>query len=675
MAQDGQGEAPETRKKVDERAEERERRARDRARLRRLIQATVIVVVLVVAAVWLALRATASPSFYGLFPWLSDYTTSWEKSGHKDVACSECHFIPGVGGSARREAVSLSLLVDRLTGVHSTGAFRFPGNVSCAQDGCHAEILGESGDVTWKGVDFSHARHLKQIKRGLSLACTTCHQQVVHGTEKPVDTSSCMACHLKGLEWEEDIYRCELCHDMASAPKDRYDHSQVVKQKMNCEGCHADITPKQGGEVDPGRCVACHPSGDRAVQFSDVKRVHERHVTQLGFACTFCHHPIKHAVHPITLTDDASCSNCHRGVHEAQRGLYLGVNPVHPGAKPQPDPMAKVHVHCEGCHTAWKKAREGEVRSPTGQACNDCHGPGYDKILKQWSSILRRDLAAARKAVDGATAALRGRRIPKASTGALQDARAFLRQVERGHGEHNIVFAVTQLDQAVASVNRALEESKSELRFPRIEDAKRLTANECSRCHLQVPDTVTYRGARFQHEAHVRQVGDCESCHTPYADHGKLAWGKEACAQCHSSAVPIPHPKGFREQMGQVVKKAGFDACLECHNTAQTREQCTPCHSGGPQREIEWQGMKLSHRNHAKHDIECTVCHTELDQHGGLALKPADCNDCHGVTMPHPDDFVETHGQLFEAHRLELETCSTCHEGGMPGEFCQTCHG
>ncbi len=674
MAHDGHENRPDLHGDQAKTAEELERRQRDRARLRRLVQATILVTLLVVAAVWVALRATQSPKFYGLFPWLSDYTASWTESGHSEVPCSDCHFPPGLGGSVRREAVSVSLIVDRLTGVEATSAFRFPGNRSCAREECHGDILGEKGDVLWHGVRFSHRSHLSQLKRGVNLACTTCHQQLVHGKERPVDSSSCMTCHFKGLKWEEDISRCTLCHEMAKAPKDRYDHQEVVKRKMDCQGCHADLV-RGRGEVDRERCVACHPSGDRGALFGEVKKVHGQHVTRLGFACTFCHHPIEHRVHPVTITDDRSCSECHRNAHEAQRALYLGVNPALPGAEPNPDPMARVHVHCQGCHTTWRATRDGDARKPSAKACNDCHGRGYDRILRQWSALLRRDLAAARQAVDGAVSTLRGRRLPEAATAALREARARLEQVKRGHGEHNIVFAVTQLDQAVAAANRALEAAGVARSYPRIADAGRLTANECARCHLQVPDSVRYKGEAFPHGRHVKEVGDCESCHTPYSDHGKLSWGKEACASCHSSAVPIPHPKGFRRQMVRYAKKAGFDACLECHDTPEARERCTPCHLAGPEREIQWNGMAVSHANHARHGIECTTCHTELDKHGGVALTPDECNDCHGLSMPHPDDFVETHGQLFEEGKLELDTCSTCHEGGMPGEFCQTCHG
>ncbi len=644
-----------------------------RAKLRRLVLGTVVVVVILVVTFWAFLRIGTSPSFYARFSWLGEYVASWKASTHAEVPCSECHFAPGAAGDIRAQKVALALVAEKLTGTGSTTAFHSAPEAGCTRDGCHADIV-TGGTIQWRGVRFSHADHLGKIKRGLKPACTTCHQSLVHGAgKKPVSTEACAICHFRKLGWEEDISRCQLCHDVTKLPKDRYDHTLVAKQKMECTGCHADIN-RGTGEVDRDRCVVCHTAGDRAEKYGDVKLVHSVHVDSLGFSCTFCHHPIEHKVHPLTVASDSDCATCHRDVHTATRSLYVRVSTAEPGAKPVPDAMAKVHVRCEGCHTATRKTRDGEVMTGSSKACDDCHGPGYDVILRNWKTMLQRDLAAARRAVNAARSAVRGRRVSKDAREQAAMARKRLRQVEVGHGVHNVVFAAVQLDQAVQEANAALKAAGSAERFPRIADAKRLTANECARCHTVVRKTVTWKGVAFPHAKHVEAVGDCDSCHTPYSDHGKMSWGKEACGTCHSD-VPVPHPRNFRSTMGQLVKKVGFDSCLMCHNTKDSQETCKPCHEGGPTAVIKWNGMALSHANHAKQDIDCTTCHTELSHHGGVALTPAECNECHGVTMPHPDDFAETHGELFMEHKLELDTCSTCHEGGMPGEFCQTCHG
>jgi len=644
-----------------------------KAKLRRLVLGTIMVVVIVAIVFWAFLRVGTSPSFYARFPWLSEYVASWESSSHAKVPCSECHFVPGASGKVRAQKVAVALVAEKLTGTGSTVTFRSAPQAGCTRDDCHADIL-KAPAKEWRGVRFSHADHLGKIKRGLKPACTTCHQSLVHGShKKPVSTAACAVCHFRKLGWEEDISRCQLCHDVANLPKDRYDHAQVAKQKMQCVGCHADIN-KGVGDVDRDRCVVCHTAGDRAEKYSDVKLVHRVHVDGEGFACTFCHHPIEHKVHSLSVASDSDCASCHRDAHTATRSLYLGVSVAEPGAKPSPDAMAKVHVHCEGCHTKAKDLPGGQVMTGSGKACNDCHGPGYDTILRNWKGMLKRDLVAARKAVSAARSAVRGRRVPQSAREQAELARKKLHQVESGHGIHNVVFAAVQLDGAVQAANAALKAAGSGARYPRIADAKRLTANECARCHTTVPKTVRWKGVAFPHAKHAEAAGDCESCHTPYSDHGKMSWGKEACGSCHAD-VPLPHPGNFRSTMGKLVKKVGFDSCMMCHDTKTSRDTCKPCHESGPKREITWKGMALSHTNHARQDIDCTTCHTELSHHGGIALTPAECNECHGVTMPHPEDFAETHGEQFMSHKLELDTCSTCHEGGMPGEFCQTCHG
>ncbi|NOZ94423.1 MAG: hypothetical protein GXP47_06765 [Acidobacteria bacterium] len=646
---------------------------RAKAKLRRLVLGTVVIAVILVLAFWAFLKVGTDPSFYARFPWLTEYVASWKASTHADVPCAACHFEPGAEGAVRAQKVAIALVTERMTDTGSTTAFHSAPEAGCTRDGCHADVL-TGGAIQWRGVRFSHADHLGKIKRGLKPACTTCHQSLVHGTgKKPVSTAACAICHFRKLGWEENISRCQLCHDVTKLPKDRYDHTLVAKEKMKCIGCHADVN-KGVGDVDRDRCVVCHTAGDRAEKYGNVKLVHRVHVDEQGFACTFCHHPIEHKVHPLSVASDTDCANCHRDTHTATRSLYLGVSAADPGAKPAPDAMAKVHVHCEGCHTAAKALGDGEVQLGSGKACDDCHGPGYDRILRAWKGMLRRDLAAARRAVTAARSAVRGQRVPRSAREQVALAQKRLRQVEVGHGVHNVVFAAVQLDDAVRASNAALKAAGSRTRFPRIADAKRLTANECARCHTTIAKTVTWQGVPFPHAKHAGVVGDCTSCHTPYSDHGKMSWGKKACGSCHTD-VPLPHPKSFRSTMGQLVKKVGFKTCLACHGGRESREKCTPCHEGGPKKEILWKGMALSHANHAKHDIDCTTCHTELSRHGGVALTPAECNECHGVTMPHPDDFAETHGQLFLEHKLELDTCSTCHEGGMPGEFCQTCHG
>ena len=344
-----------------------------KAKLRRMVLGTIVVVVILILAFWAFLKVGTNPSFYARFPWLREYVASWKASTHAKVQCAECHFEPGAEGDVRAQKVAIGLVAAELTGTGSTVAFRAAPEDGCTRSGCHADIL-KGGAIEWRGVRFSHADHLGKIKRGLKPACTTCHQTLVHGHKKPVNTDTCTICHFMNLGWEEDISRCELCHDVTKLPKTRYDHSLVAKQKMKCIGCHADVNKGQG-DVDRDRCVVCHTAGDRAEKYDDVKLVHRVHVDERGFACTFCHHPIEHKVHPLSVASDSDCAKCHSDAHTATRSLYAGISTANPSAKPVPDAMAEVHVHCEGCHNKRKRLRDGEVETGSAKACNDCHGP------------------------------------------------------------------------------------------------------------------------------------------------------------------------------------------------------------------------------------------------------------------------------------------------------------
>jgi len=44
------------------------------------------------------------------------------------------------------------------------------------------------------------------------------------------------------------------------------------------------------------------------------------------------------------------------------------------------------------------------------------------------------------------------------------------------------------------------------------------------------------------------------------------------------------------------------------------------------------------------------------------------CTDCHGVEMPHPDDFLPTHAESVD--ELGEASCLTCHDK----KACDTCH-
>jgi hypothetical protein len=92
-----------------------------------------------------------------------------------------------------------------------------------------------------------------------------------------------------------------------------------------------------------------------------------------------------------------------------------------------------------------------------------------------------------------------------------------------------------------------------------------------------------------------------------------------------------------------------------CHKI----DMCSACHSKPA-------SMPTSHRTDQwlrKHgdaeglDMRCALCHTQKF-----------CQDCHGLQMPHPENWLLTqHGCAAPS---EPKTCAKCHQP----DFCQTCH-
>jgi hypothetical protein len=55
---------------------------------------------------------------------------------------------------------------------------------------------------------------------------------------------------------------------------------------------------------------------------------------------------------------------------------------------------------------------------------------------------------------------------------------------------------------------------------------------------------------------------------------------------------------------------------------------------------------------------QCETCHSEKF-----------CSDCHGLPMPHPEDFTKDHG---ETGKQNPKVCANCH--GDADRFCDECH-
>ena len=544
-----------------------------------------------------AVEVTSRPQFCGSCHVMAPYYESWKQSGHKNVACVECHISPGVTAEIRKKYEALSMVARYFTGTYSQNPWTEVDDAACLR--CHErrELVGK---VSIHGVPFDHTAHLSDMRRGKKLRCTSCHSQMVQGSHIAVTTSTCILCHFKGQEPGTGTARCTLCHTVPDKTyqlgKVTLNHADVTKFGMDCISCHGK---SQGGdgEVPKERCITCHNQASRLEKYDDTMLLHQKHVSDHKVDCVNCHLIIQHVepVKPETAaarieTAAGSCESCHNAGHSPQLSLYTGTGGKNVPA--MPSPMYQAGVRCEGCHiplpghtTAVNKANE--------VSCMSCHGARYKAIYESWTQGAARRSGALRRQVDATSGALSDR-----ASGPLADARANLELVERGRGVHNIEYTYALLRQAHKDMNAARQGSGlAPLPVPWSEAPYE---SPCLTCHAGVENQKgTIFGRDFAHEKHV-------------------AGAKLECAACHR-----PHDQ---REKGEIVK---FDAagCESCHHK-RPKVECLSCHGSVRKQTVKSFRGDFDHAMHIDDaGKKCADCHDVAT--APPTLKKDGCKECH----------------------------------------------
>ena len=176
-----------------------------------------LMVIMTAAAAWY----TSRPQFCNSCHIMEPYYKSWQESSHKDVACIECHFPPGVGGKVRGKMLGLVQLAKYVTNSAGPRPTAEMPDASCLRSGCHeTRLLSGRVDFTasiptasWH-IPFDHTPHLAEGRRGKTLRCTSCHSQIVQGKHMTVTTSTCFLCHFKEEPFNEGLGACTHCHQI-----------------------------------------------------------------------------------------------------------------------------------------------------------------------------------------------------------------------------------------------------------------------------------------------------------------------------------------------------------------------------------------------------------------------------------------------------------------------------
>jgi predicted CXXCH cytochrome family protein len=591
-----------------------------------------------------AVQVSSTPNFCGSCHIMKPYYDSWKTSGHRDIACVECHISPGITAEVRKKFEALSMVAKYFTGTYSTNPWAEVDDAACLR--CHERRLLD-GKELYRGVMFDHTPHLTESRRGLNLRCTSCHSQIVQGSHISVTPSTCALCHFKGEQTNEGTGACLTCHEIpdkvVTATGVTFDHGQVKRLDMSCTLCHGGAV-RGDGNVPRERCLTCHNQPDRLEKFTDKDFLHRMHVTEHKVDCMNCHLQIEHgrtlapgvthsagpevahgaglgatgdsalaasgtATHAAAIAPGGDCRSCHGSGHSPQQDLYAGVGGR--GVPRMPSPMFSAGVTCEGCHnSALSGGSTGGIPAMMASSdlegirtvragavsCMSCHGPGYKSIYEQWQQALASRSGALRAQLD-ATAPAMGVAPPEA----WEDARHNYLLVERGRGVHNVNFAFALLAKSHEQMNVA-RKARGQAALSRPWAVVGAGSERCLQCHTGIEaQSGTFAGREFSHRPHTEAA-------------------KLECAECHR-----PHEQ---RAPGEVVK-FGATGCVPCHHRAAEAEEpaCRKCHGDVRARTVKSFRGEFSHAAHLDQGLACATCHAGSS--GDPRPPKSACADCH----------------------------------------------
>ncbi|MDH4139415.1 MAG: hypothetical protein OEV43_02470 [Coriobacteriia bacterium] len=204
-------------------------------------------------------------------------------------------------------------------------------------------------------------------------------------------------------------------------------------------------------------------------------------------------------------------------------------------------------------------------------------------------------------------------------------------------------------------------------------------SKRCLECHESLETgIVEVGGIKMSHRAPIEANWLCVECHQgsshPGATYVGASYSMEKCLECHSTGTEnlascsICHlESGSREERPQTAWQAThgsnwrtthgmgtLSTCRACH----AKDYCVACHNlplPHPANFMSSHGSLVLARETGVED--CSVCHEQ-----------SVCGNCHGLEMPHPDYFVQTHSTEVESNGSEV--CDRCHTE----QSCTECH-
>ncbi len=170
-----------------------------------------------------------------------------------------------------------------------------------------------------------------------------------------------------------------------------------------------------------------------------------------------------------------------------------------------------------------------------------------------------------------------------------------------------------------------------------------VVGRSCRNCHAGVADEVVEiqnRALLVSHKEPLEAGAGCMDCHVLDGD----------------------------AKVGQATK--GMSTCLRCHDDTEASAACSTCHTGDVSMAVLAKaGLALHQPRQIIAQPDCYTCHD-----------PDPCDSCHGVRLPHPEQYDWTHmydaaediwfnaGQIcYSCHTEERNSCyqAGCHEAEL----------
>ncbi|MCA8968960.1 MAG: cytochrome c3 family protein [Planctomycetes bacterium] len=521
-----------------------------------------------------AYKYSVSSHFCHQCHFMDPYCESWSKSTHRDVDCVKCHFEPGFGNELHGKWVAVKQLASAVTGAYSSMPYAEVSDASCLRSGCHTnEELSKPVLFSDRGIGFKHETHMTEMRRGIKLACTSCHFQKMRDVHIEVDKSTCFLCHFKDSNAAVDTSRlasgmpanghdklgsCDTCHGpptkIAEVGRFRVDHADFVKRGMSCLQCHVELSPKPS-YVGAERCLSCHNEPEKMAKIGETGLMHVAHVTKKKMHCYQCHTLIPHKRVPSDGEADMQphggaggyfkngCALCHMDSHGPQAQLYAGTGAK--GVTAQSDPMHLLGMDCIACHRAATSPSGGAANSahatvsPT-QACTECHADRYDSFVGSF----RESAAEIETYLSKRLSDIEAKVQSKLKNGELLDRETYrlrekvtanLRFLAEAKAIHNPIYAIDVLRDARDTLDELGE--ALEVDEPDGDPPYGLEREDCGVCHDELPepgDLTIPQGWVYPHALHAEKTGlSCEDCHMGDQHPPQASTAEASCKTCH----------------------------------------------------------------------------------------------------------------------------------------------